>query len=41
VRRFNFIEDKLHELDKDFSQTDLAEMEHFWQLAKMADKATG
>lgn len=41
VRRFNFIEDKLYELDKDFSQTDLAEMEHFWQLAKMADKVTG
>ena len=41
VRRFNFIEDKLREQAKDFSQTDLAEMEHFWQLAKVADKATG
>ena len=41
VRRFNFIEDKLREQGKDFSQTDLAEMEHFWQLAKVADKATG
>lgn len=36
TRRFNFIEDKLYELNKDFSQTDLAEMEHFWQLAKQA-----
>ena len=41
VRRFNFIEDKLREQAKDFSQTDLAEMEHLWQLAKVADKATG
>lgn len=36
TRRFNFIEDKLYEQNKDFSQTDLAEMEHFWQLAKQA-----
>lgn len=36
TRRFNFIEDKLYEQSKDFSQTDLAEMEHFWQLAKQA-----
>jgi len=34
VRRFNFIEDKLHQSNKTFSDTDLAEMEHFWQLAK-------
>ncbi len=36
TQRFNFIEDKLREMGKDFSQTDLGEMEHFWQLAKQA-----
>ena len=39
VRRFNFIEDKLHQSNKTFSDTDLAEMEHFWQLAKAHELA--
>ena len=37
TRRFNFIEDQLRERDKGFADTNLAEMEHFWQLAKMAE----
>lgn len=41
TQRFNFIEDKLHEQGKDFSQTNLGEMEHFWQLAKAANKVVG
>ena len=37
TRRFNFIEDQLRQRDKGFKDSDLAEMEHFWQLAKMAE----
>lgn len=37
TRRFNFIEDQLRQRDKGFKNSDLAEMEHFWQLAKMAE----
>lgn len=37
TRRFNFIEDQLRQRDKGFADTNLAEMEHFWQLAKMAE----
>lgn len=33
-RRFNYIEKKLKEMNKDFSQTNLTEMENFWQESK-------
>ncbi len=37
TRRFNFIEDQLRQRDKGFADTNLAEMEYFWQFAKMAE----
>lgn len=37
TRRFNFIEDQLRQRDKGFADTNLAEMEYFWQLAKIAE----
>lgn len=38
IRRFNFVEEQLKTRNKTFIDSDLAEMEHFWQLAKLAAK---
>lgn len=38
MRRFNVVEDQLKTRNKNFTDSDLAEMEHFWQLAKLATK---